>query len=293
MVSPTIKFASALYRLDYTLRNLTRGLWMVLAMPVVLVMCALDIMTLLQPSAIASPLIAEPASPSSTSASPPAIATAPKPASVSSPSVAPAVHVVAPPQKCTPYTTYALPSPINLANQANGLNQVIDATSYYLIYGNTSAQILTQIRQCGPTTTVAGIKGVTVAAQTGYSLTWQYSLTLDGTGSCSTTNVKVGLHINTVLPQWQPASSAVSGLDRTWGIYTRNLITHENGHVLIDQQYANQLLSDLVSYPITACVAISASIQTKVDTDVAALNASNDAYDALTHYGATQGAVLP
>ena len=196
-------------------------------------------------------------------------------------------------QSCAPDSTYGLPSQLNLAADGNGLTQVIDAHSYYQVYGNTAAQIHAQVKQCAPNGGSEAGGGDEFAAETGYRLTWQYDTTTDGSGVCDVANVKVGLHLNMVLPAWQATASASNGLNAAWQNYISSLVTHENGHAAIDQQYAGQLLNDLQAYPATDCGSIAASIQAKANADIAALTAANNAYDAQTNHGATQGAILP
>ena len=191
---------------------------------------------------------------------------------------------------CNP-AAYSLPSRIDLTNQANGLTQVSDPTSYYRIYGNNSDQIESQVRQCAPTTN--GSDGAEFAAETSYSLNAQYNWAEDSSGYCRVTGAKVGLHINMILPQWQPNADSEAGLAVSWQTYINNLTTHENGHVAIDKQYAAQLLNDLQAFPAGDCASIADSLKTKVNADIAALDAANDAYDAATNHGATQGAIVP
>ena len=185
---------------------------------------------------------------------------------------------------------FAAPSQINLANQSSGLTEVKDAPSYYQIYGDTAAQVRAQQQQCAPNFNPEGAR---FAGATDYNLSWQYSTTQDNTGLCQLSNVKIGLHVNMILPLWQPTNSAASGLASAWQKFIANLANHENGHIAIDQQYASQLLGDLQSSPASDCASILGSVQSKVDADVVAISAANDAYDASTNYGATQGVILP
>jgi predicted secreted Zn-dependent protease len=213
----------------------------------------------------------------------PAVTPTPKP-----PASAVASNTVTAPQECIP-AAYGLPTRINLLGQPSGLTQVVDATTHYQVFGYTSAQIKTQLRQCAPT--INATDNASFAAETGSSLVWQYD-TSNTLGVCTISNVKVGLHLNMILPQWQPTESAESGLAGSWQSLMSGLTTHENGHVAIYQQYAQQLLSDLQSLPATDCAALVANVATKSATDVAALNAANQVYDEHTNHGVNQGAVL-
>lgn len=294
MASSARKEVSALYCLAYVLRDQTRRLWLAPAVLAVLIISVFYMATGSQSAVFASPLVSKTTSQAgrSLSVNSPVVPVTPVPLSIRGLFLELGAPIVAP-QDCTPDTTYGLPSEISLANQTNGLNLVIDEASYYQVYGNTSAQIQTQIQHCAPSIGTATSQSAMLAAQTGYNLTWHYDLIADDTGSCTISNVKVGLRLNMVLPRWQPTASATSGLARAWQTYASNLAIHENGHESINQRYASQLLGNLQSMPTTDCGTISASIQTKVDVIVAALNASNDAYDARTNHGAKQGAILP
>ena len=230
--------------------------------------------------------------PATPAAKPTPAPTLPAPASTPAPVATPSVQVAAT-QNCVPDTAYSLPSPLNLASSANGLTQVVDPAVYYQIYGNSSAQIHSQVQRCAPGPSATSSAGADFAAETSYNLVWQYSSTDNGTGLCNISNAKVGLHINMVLPQWQPTASATAGLAGSWQGFASGLLVHENGHVAIDEQYAGQLLNDLQDYPPAPCASIGAAIQAKLNADVAALNAANDAYDARTGHGVTQGAILP
>ncbi len=196
-----------------------------------------------------------------------------------------------PPQNCIPNTTSTKTSSVSLASLASGLTQQIDAPTYYQVYGNTSAQIRAQLQQCGPKINSSG--STEYAAATNHNLAWQYNTIPSSSGVCATSNVKVGLHINTILPQWQPTSSASSGLASAWQKMISGLVIHENGHVAIIQQYSNQLLRDIQTFTASNCGALTATIQPKIDADVASLNRANTTYDSNTNFGATQGAVLP
>jgi predicted secreted Zn-dependent protease len=210
----------------------------------------------------------------------------------STPSV-PASTAAAAVQSCTPDSAYGTPSQLDLTADPDGLTQIIDDHSYYQVYGNTAAQIHGQVKQCAPNGGSEAGGGDEFAAETGYRLTWQYDTTASDAGTCTVSNVKIGLHLNMVLPEWRPTAAAGNGLVTAWQKYVSSLATHENGHVAIDQQYAGQLLSDLQAYPATDCGSMAASIQAKINADTAALDAANDAYDARTNHGATQGAILP
>jgi len=214
----------------------------------------------------------------------------PPPISSPAPAVTPAVSIAAP-QDCTA-PTYSLPLPIDLSDKANGLTQVTDTPTYYRVYGNTAAQIKAQLLRCTPLSSSIASENGSFAARTGSALSWQYSSTPDGTGTCRISNVKVGLHLNMILPLWQPTGSAVDGLAGSWQNLISNLTIHENGHLALYQQYASQLVNDLQSLPAVSCESTAASVASKSAADVAALNTANADYDTSTNNGVEQGVVL-
>jgi predicted secreted Zn-dependent protease len=191
------------------------------------------------------------------------------------------------PQACTP-PAFNLPAPLALSGQPTGLSEATDSTTYYRIYGNTTAQIETQLQQCPALTLASGSFG----AVTGGNVSWHYSWIPNGNGVCTISTVKVGLHLNMILPAWEPTGAASEGLAAQWQNLIHNLVHHENGHVAIYQQYAHQLLQDLQSLPGTSCTDIAAYAEAKAAATIAALNAANSTYDIHTHHGVSQGVAL-
>lgn len=192
-------------------------------------------------------------------------------------------------QNCTPANANARPSAINLSSAPQGMSQVIDTPTYYQIFGNTAAQIQTQLRSCAPLRS----DGEAFAGETAYTLTWQYASTNIGDGLCTISNVKIGLHVTMSLPKWSPTTQATSGLATKWQNFISNLSLHENGHATLSTQHANQLLNDLQDHPPTDCATLNTSAQTKAHATLDSLNAANEEYDNHTNHGATQGAILP
>ena len=130
------------------------------------------------------------------------------------------------------------------------------------------------------------------ASETSYNLTWQYGYVAVDGQHCAVTNPKVGLHINMVLPDWQQSLAAANGFAPSWQSFITSLVTHENGHVALDKQYAATLLSDVQNQPPMDCSSIVSTVQAIAEHDVTLLNQANHNYDALTVHGATQGALL-
>ncbi len=194
------------------------------------------------------------------------------------------------PAACTP-ATYALPSNLSLSAAPAGLKEVIEPTQTYAIHGTDGATIREQIQACAPRQH-AGDSAAEYTAQTGYSMTWQYSYTQQADGSCIVTNPRIGLHVAMILPAWSDSTASASFTSQ-WQTFLANLTTHENGHVDLDRQYAGEMLSDLQNFPASPCDTIQQSVNGIMQNSIARLNVANDQYDTATNHGATQGAVIP
>jgi predicted secreted Zn-dependent protease len=105
--------------------------------------------------------------------------------------------------------------------------------------------------------------------------------------------VKVGAHIVTSLPLWQPSTNANVTLVSKWRTFMTNLTLHEAGHAALDKLYAQQLANQLANLPAMDCALVASTVKSVVSANVAALNQANDRYDTTTNHGATQGAILP
>lgn len=226
------------------------------------------------PTVAAAPVIAPP------SALPPA------PAKTVAPIVTASV------QNCMPASGYTAPAKLDLAAAPDGLSVQTDPLQQYTLYGNTASQLRSQVQRCAPSASGVARAGAEFSAETGYSLVWQYN-TVQGTASCSLTDIKVGLHLNMIQPQWQATSTAAYGLGSQWTGFIVALSTHEGGHAAIDRQYANQLLGNLQVLPADDCLRLATTIHSIIISNLAALNHANETYDTATQHGAAQGAVLP
>jgi predicted secreted Zn-dependent protease len=211
-------------------------------------------------------------------------------ASSSARSAGASTKVTDPIETCVPLSGSVAPTPLALSENSTGLQQQIDQPLSYQIFGNSDSTLRSQIRQCAPKDD--GQAGASFAAQTNYRLLWRYKYIDDG-GMCKISDASVSIHINQVLPQWQPRSGAPKALVGEWNNFMRAVATHENGHVTLDLQYAQNLLDDLRNFPPTPCSQLQESVSHLASTDIAQLAQANDNYDSTTNHGATQGAILP
>lgn len=202
-----------------------------------------------------------------------------------------APSAAAPPlPQCTPDHSYQPAGALALSASRAGLHTLIDSPHYYRVYGYTSAQIRQQIIRCTPTQFIGASEAY--SGQTDFWMGWSYNYVQTAT-ACQVTAVAVGFHVTQTYPEWQPAASAQPDLAAQWQTFMANLITHEQGHVSLDTHYAQTVLHDLQSMSAPTCSSLIQQVTSRANHDVAALNAANDDYDARTHHGQTQGAILP
>ena len=185
---------------------------------------------------------------------------------------------------------FGTPSQVALSTTDSPFTVFSDTPTTYQIYGNTAQDLRAQIRRCAPKSD--GSANAEFTAETSYNLSWQYDMTIGG-GSCYVSNAKVGVHTAMALPNWQPSAQAAPGLASEWQRFSANLLAHEQGHVTIDSAYAHKLAIDLEVLTAPDCDTLRGLVDAVVGADVAALNSANDAYDAQTNHGATQGAIVP
>jgi len=169
-----------------------------------------------------------------------------------------------------------------------GLHTTVLPQAHYAVYGDTVDQVDGQMTACSP----VHMYGSNFAASTNYAMAWTYNNQSNGDGTCSLSDVSVGVTVSQVFPAWQQTASAAPGLAASWQQFIANLETHESVFVQSDQSAAANLLSDLQNLPATDCNSITATADAKAQADLAALNQANTNYDVGTGYGATQGAVL-
>ena len=166
----------------------------------------------------------------------------------------------------------------------NGLTEVRDSFQHYQVFGYTADQIVAQMAACSPVAPWGG--------EASYAISTRFTYASSG-GSCSTTSVKVGLHTTAIVPTWSNTPQAEAGLAARWNTYSAALMTHEQGHVDIAEQYASKTLSDLQAiHSAATCSALSSQLTTKANADIAALSQAEVDYDNQTQHGITQGAVL-
>ncbi|HET6925106.1 MAG TPA: DUF922 domain-containing protein [Candidatus Saccharimonadales bacterium] len=189
---------------------------------------------------------------------------------------------------CTPVTV-AMPGAVALQTGTRGVQIVADPVYYYKVYGTTVHQAAAETAACAPL--AQGTREYT--GYTAYTLNWRYTFTPTAGGSCAIGDAAVGLHIQTVVPDWADAQTAAVADQAAWRQFAQNLMNHEQGHGSLDRHFADELYAKLQTLSATDCATLStqaASIARQYVADVAAANTN---YDQMTDHGATQGAILP
>lgn len=189
------------------------------------------------------------------------------------------------PRACTG-NSYTQPGPLSLSGAAQGLTSQIDTPTYYNVYGASLPAIRDAITNC-PLRKAAGAFHATTA----YQLNWAYTPVAEK-GVCSIKDIKVGLHVNQLMPAFSPGSTVSSEVRSTWDAYSRALQTHENGHTAINTDYAARLTTALQNLGQMDCSTLTQQVQTTIDSHITMLNTANELYDAQTNHGATQGTIL-
>jgi predicted secreted Zn-dependent protease len=187
---------------------------------------------------------------------------------------------------CTPDTTYSPPGALPLDTSRPGLTTKIEPPHFYRVDGDTVAELQAAMSQCSP---------ASADHYWGYERNWvnyQYTTASESNGLCRIDQVAVGVHASTILPSWTPGPGAAPGLAGEWRRFLAALTVHEHGHQALALTWGKKLLSDLETLPAQACSSIGARISQLATNDLDSLQQAQEAYDARTHHGATQGAVL-
>lgn len=188
---------------------------------------------------------------------------------------------------CSTDRAYRAPAIVDLSVAHDGLTAIVSDPYTYTVSARTLSGLRSGIAACPIRVTVAGNYHAITARQ----VSWSYAFSQSG-AQCTIKNVRVGLHVTQLLPAFAPKADTAQSVIDAWNTYHANLVTHENGHVNVAKQYANDLVNKLNALGTNDCGTIKAQAQTTVSSVLSALNATDTDYDATTGHGATQGAVL-
>jgi len=188
---------------------------------------------------------------------------------------------------CSTTRPYRAPAIVDLSVAHDGLTAIVSEPYTYTVSAASLSDLRGGITACPIRAAVAGSYHAITARQ----LAWSYSF-VQANGECSLVNVRVGLHVTQLLPDFSPKADTPKAVIDAWNTYHTNLLTHENGHVDIAKRYANELVAHLNSLGSMDCSTLRLLAKTTVDAELEALNSTDTSYDASTKHGATQGAIL-
>ena len=164
------------------------------------------------------------------------------------------------------------------------IHAVVDV-EHYLVSGKSAREVRRQMDERGPEG-----KDRRYDAKTSWSVRWSYDYA-PRDGRCRVTRADVTLKIHYLLPQLDGAPASV---EDPWHSYEERLLVHEDGHADIARKAANATLEALKELPPTPrCDELKAQIERTASETVRRYNAADDAYDAETGHGRTQGATFP
>lgn len=169
-------------------------------------------------------------------------------------------------------------TPSRPALSATGVNKQIDAPVYYGIGTDNPANLVAQAQLCARQQPgLGGYEGLT-----GYAMNWSYIVAPDGAGQCKLADVRVGIHINQMLPALE--SNRPAAVQAARAPIIARLAVHENEHTAIDVAQASALAAQLSSL-VAPCGDIAAMANQLTSSAAANLRAQNNALDAATNHG--------
>ena len=188
---------------------------------------------------------------------------------------------------CSTDKPYLEPALVDLSVAHDGVTVVRSPTFSYRISGQSVQEIRKAIDACSLRSSIAG----SYHAITARRIDWSYGFTQTG-DVCSLTNVKIGLNISQLLPDFSPTANTPQSVVDAWNTYHTNLVLHENGHVEVATRYVHELNADLNALGTMPCATLQTQAKSLIDAKLHALNTEDTLYDQQTNHGATQGAVL-
>lgn len=208
-------------------------------------------------------------------------------AAAASAETTPFITISETPEACSTTRPYRAPAIVDLSVAHDGLTAIVSEPYTYSVSANSLAGLRTGITNCPIRAAVAGSYHAITARQ----IAWSYSFA-QSNSQCTLINVRVGLHVTQLLPDFSPKAGTPKAVVDAWNAYHTSLLTHENGHVDVAKRYASDLVTRLNSLGSMDCSTLRLLAKTTVDAELEALNTADTSYDATTRHGATQGAVL-
>lgn len=177
--------------------------------------------------------------------------------------------------KQTPVADPTPPAPWSPPGQIASVSIPGASISYYDVNGSTANQLAQSLNRFS---TASG----DYASQTSWTVSWETQSQSDGT--CRALNVAA--KITVTFPRWNPAPGTSPVLISDWNRFIQALATHEEGHV---QRVTNNIPNLEAAINRGSCQVANAAAQGVM----AQIQRQNDAYDAQTNHGVSQGATFP
>jgi predicted secreted Zn-dependent protease len=155
----------------------------------------------------------------------------------------------------------------------------------YVVKGRTLAEVSQEISRHGPTSQGKKYAGM-------HSSRFRYSYTSQmRAGKCSP-RPTVELYSVTTRPRWADSASAEADAQAAWGSYIKALRIHEENHRRIAFKYASNLHRRLSELGTSTCAELGREVTKLVNANSANSQKEQEAYDARTRHGLTEGATF-
>lgn len=175
-----------------------------------------------------------------------------------------------------------------LAGTAAAAPEVVERTVEYEVLGHDRATLSRAIHRYGP----RDEQGVPRAGYTAYEYTWRYRFQPAGK-RCEVAELAVRFEIEVTLPVWADPERGDAGLRRSWDAFVAALSRHEDGHVALAREAAQELDDALrrTTKP-DGCAGFDALLEGLAERLMAAHDARQLEYDRRTDNGLKQGVEL-
>ena len=157
---------------------------------------------------------------------------------------------------------------------------------YYDVSGSTVGELAAEMRQKGPVDS----DGHKYDADTKWFVKWAYRYQQTGEG-CRLQPVTVSVRVDYIVPRLAAPSAVPANLRGRWDNFASKLTTHERGHGRHGVDAARDVERSLREL-FGSCKTIGAEADALARQVIAKYNRLDVQYDAETHHGASQGAVL-
>jgi predicted secreted Zn-dependent protease len=160
---------------------------------------------------------------------------------------------------------------------------------YYDIRGNNADELAAQMKARGPHEAGQPI----FFGRTHWKINWKFNFRSQS-GTCAMNDIKISVHVEQTLPQWNATAESPSKLVERWEHFLGALKEHENGHRDFALRAADQIAAGLakISGP-ASCAGMTARANQLGNEIIHSVQAEEIRYDDKTQHGKAQGVVFP